>query len=151
MEVWDSRAGEKLLDLGNVLRCSRADWLRDRMGGSEGKGRNHGWLLTAGFEHPGGWRSFTGNGGRACLECCGSTGTKNSWYQASICLPRGGRWEKAGRKWVRGEGTWQWTGQKPRAQNSSNNSRHAALYTGLVKFSQYEQPFYPHVLLYFSP
>lgn len=48
MVVWDSRAGEKLLDLGNVLRCSGADWLMDRMGGSEGKGRNHGWLLTAG-------------------------------------------------------------------------------------------------------
>lgn len=48
MVVWDSRAGEKLLDLGNVLRCSGEEWLMDRMGGSEGKGRKHGRLLTAG-------------------------------------------------------------------------------------------------------
>lgn len=40
MVVWDSRAGEKLLDLGNVLRCSGEDWLMDRLGASEGKGRN---------------------------------------------------------------------------------------------------------------
>lgn len=33
------------------------------------------------------------------------------------------------------------SGQKPRAQNNSNNRQHAVLYTGLVKFSQYEQPF----------